>query len=206
MKAGSRGGTVVYQELLNTARSVLMVAKDLEDPQRRLVLSLKHNLTAQPDAVSFAVQDGVIQWGTEPRTLSGEDYQIQAQMMEKNPLIREETHELHRAMKLLKDELTVGRATSNWMRPKADYIDLSYGTLRRAFKILGCKATKQKNLWFWGLPDHPESASEEKLAELIGAPDGELCAIQRETMPIWLKLENEEEEERRTSAGGSEEK
>jgi putative DNA primase/helicase len=41
MKAGSRGGTVVYQELMNTAPSVLMVAKDLENDDRRLVLTIK---------------------------------------------------------------------------------------------------------------------------------------------------------------------
>jgi hypothetical protein len=72
-------------------------------------------------------------------------------------------------------------------------IDISYGTLRRAFKILGCKATKVKNQWFWSLPEHPESVCEEKRNELIGAPDGQSCAITRESMPIWLKIDNEEE-------------
>jgi hypothetical protein len=73
------------------------------------------------------------------------------------------------------------------------YIDISYGTLRRAFKILGCNAKKVKNQWFWSLPDHPESVCEEKRNELIGAPDGESCAITRESMLIWLKIDNAEE-------------
>jgi putative DNA primase/helicase len=62
MKSGSRGGTVVYQELFNVARSVLIVEEDIEATERRIVRSLKHNLTARPKTVSFVVEDGVVQW------------------------------------------------------------------------------------------------------------------------------------------------
>jgi putative DNA primase/helicase len=62
MKAGSRGGTVVYQELLNVARSVLEVAEDEEGSERRIVRSLKQNLTARPESVSFVIEDGVVRW------------------------------------------------------------------------------------------------------------------------------------------------
>jgi hypothetical protein len=194
MKAGSRGGSAVYQELINTARSVLMVAQDLENDDRRLVLPIKHNLIAKPPGASFTVGEGGVEWETEPVKLSGKAYQVQARMIEKNPLVLEETHEIHRVTKFLKNQLTPGRASSDWIQKRASYIDISYGTLRRAFKLLGCKATKVKNQWFWSLPDRPGSASEEDLNELIGAPDGEPCAITRESMPIWLKLDNEEEE------------
>jgi hypothetical protein len=68
MKAGSRGGTVVYQELMNTARSVLMVATDLENEDRRLVLPIKHNLIAKPPDASFTVGEG----GRSMRDRTGE--------------------------------------------------------------------------------------------------------------------------------------
>jgi hypothetical protein len=193
MKAGSRGGTAVYKELMNTARSILMVTQDLENDDRRLILPVKHNLIAKPPGASFTVGQEGVQWETEPVKLSSKAYQVQARMIEKNPLIFEETHEIHRVTKWLEDELTSGRASSDWVQKRASYIDISYGTLRRAFKILGCNATKVKNQWFWRLPDHPESVCEEKRNELIGAPDGESCAITRESMLIWLKIDNAEE-------------
>jgi hypothetical protein len=194
MKAGSRGGTVLYRELMNTARSVLMVAKDLENEDRRLILPIKHNLIAKPPGASFTVGAGGVQWETEPVTLSSEAYQVRARMMEKNPLILEETYEIGRVTKWLENELTPGRASSDWVQKRASYIDISYGTLRRAFKILGCRATKVKNQWFWSLPERPESVCEEKRDELVGAPDGEPCAVTRESMPIWLRIDNAEAE------------
>jgi hypothetical protein len=193
MKAGSRGGAAVYKELMNTARSVLTVTQDLENDDRRLILPVKHNLIAKPAGASFTVGQEGVQWETEPVKLSSKAFQARAKMIEKNPLILEETHEIGRVTKWLENELTSGRASSDWVQKRASYIDISYGTLRRAFKILGCNAKKVKNQWFWSLPDRPESVCEEKRNELIGAPDGESCAITRESMPIWLKIDNAEE-------------
>jgi KaiC/GvpD/RAD55 family RecA-like ATPase len=73
MKSGSRGGTVVYQELFNVARSVLTIDVDLDGAERRMVRSLKQNLTARPDAVSFVVEDGVVQWEAAGERVSTAD-------------------------------------------------------------------------------------------------------------------------------------
>jgi putative DNA primase/helicase len=153
MKAGSRGGTVVYQELMNTARSVLMVAPDLENPDQRLVLPIKHNLTARPPGFSFTVCDGVVQWGTEPIDLSSDEYRLLARRNEKLALVRDDVQEIERATNWLKDELALEPAPSEIVQRRASQIHLSYGTLRRAFKLLGGKVRKQKNQWFWSLPE-----------------------------------------------------
>jgi KaiC/GvpD/RAD55 family RecA-like ATPase len=73
MKSGSRGGTVVYQELFNVARSVLSVDVDQDGGERRIVRSLKQNLTARPAAVSFVIEDGVVEWETGGVTVSTAD-------------------------------------------------------------------------------------------------------------------------------------
>ena len=157
MKAGSRGGTVVYHELINAARSVLMVVQDLEDPERRLVLSAKHNLTARPLGVSFAVERGAIRWGAEPVHLSAEEYLVRARLKDKRQLIGEDVRELDRVTNWLEDELKDGQVSSDSIQRRAIEVDISYGTLRRASKLLECKVRKQNNQWFWSLPDHSEA-------------------------------------------------
>jgi len=153
MKAGSRGGTAVYQELMNTARSVLMVAPDLEDPDQRLVLPIKHNLTGRPPGLSFTVCGGVVEWGTEPIDISADEYRLQTRRNEKMALVPDDSQEILRAANWLMDELAREAAPSELVQRRASQVHLSYGTLRRAFKLLGGKVRKQKNQWFWSLPE-----------------------------------------------------
>ena len=157
MKAGSRGGTVVYQELINAARSVLMVGQDLENPERRLVLSVKHNLIARPLGASFNVERGAARFGAEPITLTAEEYLVRARLKDKRRLIGEDVRELDRVTNWLEDELKVGQVSSDSIQRRAIEVDISYGTLRRASKLLECKVRKQNNQRFWSQPDHSEA-------------------------------------------------
>lgn len=189
-KAGVRGGSVVYHELVNSARSVLMVAPDLEDKDQRLLLPVKLNLLGRQPGRAFTIAEGALRWKAESVTISSDDYQQQVAVKLKNPLVREEVYEIQRVTRWLKDLLTPGRASSIWIRSNAAYYDISYSTLRRAFKILGCRAIKSQSQWFWSLPGHEGSASPELLEEPLESPEGDLTGVFRESMPNWLRAEN----------------
>ena len=185
MKAGSRGGAVVYHELINAARSVLMVGQDLEDPERRLVLSTKHNLTARPLGASFAVERGAVRWGGEPVQLSAEEYLVRARLKDKRRLIGEDVRELDRVTNWLEDELKDGQVSSDSIQRRAIEVDISYGTLRRASKLLECKVRKQNNQWFWSLPDR----SEARCANVTDSRNGVLVCESAGNLPeIGLDL------------------
>ena len=57
------GGSVAFGAL---ARTVTGVVKDPDDPERRLLVSLKNNLTKQPPALAFTLGDHGLAWDTTP--------------------------------------------------------------------------------------------------------------------------------------------
>lgn len=154
-----------------------------------MVLPVKLNLSAMRPGAVFTIHDGVVNWNSQPISLTGDQYVTQARVKQKNPLVREEVYEIQRVEKWLKEELTPGRASSLWVRQRAAGYDIAYGTLRRAFKNLGCWTSKEGKQWFWHLPAHPESASEEELNTILEFPNGDGFGIYRESMPHWMKKE-----------------
>ena len=176
----SRNGTVEYhlamahrEELINTARSVFLVAKDLEHLCRRLLLPIKSNLCEEMTGLAFFVEQGDLDWDSESIPLTGEEYFLQAKEKLKNPLVREEVHEIHRATNWLREKLTPGRALSSWIRLGASGFDISYANLRQAFKILGCRITKEsRGRYFWQLHGKEFQASEEEQNTPLETPEG----------------------------------
>lgn len=190
-KAGNGSASAIIQEITNSARSVLMVAQDLEDETQRMVLPVKMNLSATPPGAIFTIEDGVVRWKSEPITMTGDQYVTQARVKLKNPLVREEVYEIQRVTNWLRDELTPGRASSIWVRHRAASYDIAYGTLRRAFKNLGCWTSKEGKMWFWHLPGHQGQASEEERNTMVEYPNGDAVGVYRETVPYWLAHQDE---------------
>ena len=148
---------------------------------------------------AFSIVDGFLRWKEEPVPISADDYSQQAVVKMKNPLVREEVYEIQRVTRWLKDQLTPGLASSILIRSNAGCYGICYSTLRRAFKILGCRATRSNSQWFWQLPGHEGSAS----PDLLEAPEGDLIGVYWESMPNWLRQGNAAEELQKTENLGS---
>ena len=152
--AVSKAKARIYDEFANVARSVLTIVKDLEVPERRLVLPVKMNLREPPPGVRFQFCDGKLEWSLKTTHLNSEQYLELAKEKRKNPLIREDSYEIQRVTNWLRNRLIEGTAASLEIRADAYNNSIAYTTLRRAFKALGCQALRLRgfNRWYWKLP------------------------------------------------------
>jgi KaiC/GvpD/RAD55 family RecA-like ATPase len=160
-ETGLRSGTLGNPILANAARSVWMVAQDLEIEDRRLLIPLKTNLCKNPNAMTFAVRDGVIDWNPGRVGMTGDDYFTQSKEKLRNPLVREEISEVSRVTNWLREKLEDGPVPSLRIRQDAVDHDIAYSTLRCAFRRLSCVSVKtwfaNNWRWIWRMPGNPES-------------------------------------------------
>ena len=156
-KGGGNGTSATYRGggsigIIGAARSGLLVARDPEDPDRRVLAPVKSNNAAPAAALGFrtiATDLGVaIEWlGTSS---------CSADELLAMPTGREERSACDEAMAFLRDYLDASPrpASDVWKASKAQRI--AEPTLKRAKSALGIKATKQGfgkgSEWVWSLP------------------------------------------------------
>jgi len=160
-ETGLRSGTLGNPILAKAARSVWMVAQDLEIEDRRMLIPLKTNLCKNPNALTFTIRDGVVDWNPGRVGISGDDYFTQSKEKLRNPLVREEISEVSRVTNWLREQLQDGPVPSLRIRQDAAEHDIAYSTLRCAFRRLSCVSVKtwfaNNWRWIWRMPGNPES-------------------------------------------------
>lgn len=72
------GGKAVYRSMgslafMAAARAGWLVAKDPDDPDRRLLLPVKNNLAADLGGLAFRLSDGRVSWDPDPITTSADE-------------------------------------------------------------------------------------------------------------------------------------
>jgi hypothetical protein len=150
------------------ARSVLLLARDPDDPQgnggnRRVLAHVKSNLGQLARSVAFAVEE---------TSVSGEMVVASARLVETGEssygpaelLVVEEAEprsKLAEAEQLLRSELEQGRRAVIHLRSAAEQLGISATTLDRAKKKLGITSVKlDLNQWAWQLPGSDVTESE----------------------------------------------
>lgn len=140
------------------ARAAFVVAKDNDDPERRLLLPLKNNIGNDQTGLSFTVESTQVQssagtvetsrivWGTEAVTVTADEAVASAS----NP---EEHSDMQDAKTFLRDLLSDGPVPSKQIRADAEDAGYSWRTIQRAQKVLGIDAVKDgmRGGWVWKL-------------------------------------------------------
>lgn len=140
MKSTYRGlGSI---DITAAARSVLIVARDKENPSFRVVAHTKSSLAPEGKTVAFELDPD-----------SGFHFKGEYECnIDKILLGVGSKSKGKQAMELLQEELKDGEVSQKVISAKAKYSRISSRTLNEAKKILGVKSVKRNGQWFWTLP------------------------------------------------------
>jgi hypothetical protein len=131
------------------ARSVLLVGKDQQDPDRRIIVPVKPNVARMAPALAFRLEDsdgaGRIEWEGEVPGVTADDLVAPARR------VRDAT--LRGAEDFLLNALANGPVPSDEMEAAARAAGFSTRTTQRARALLGVQATKAPGgAWVLALP------------------------------------------------------
>lgn len=139
MKSTYRGlGSI---DITAAARSVLIVARDKENPNFRVVAHTKSSLAPEGKTVAFELDPD-----------SGFHFKGEYECNIDEILLGVGSKSKGRqAMELLQEELKDGEVSQKVISAKAKYSRISSRTLNEAKKILGVKSVKRNDQWYWSL-------------------------------------------------------
>ena len=139
-KAAYRGlGSI---DLTAAARSVLLVARDKNDPDRRIVMQIKNSLAREGKPVAFRLGEN------NSFTFEGECEADPDRML--MGIAPELTRQSELARQFLMSELGSGEAKPvQALSARAEDIGVSYDSLRKIKRTLPIKAFKKDQMWYW---------------------------------------------------------
>jgi hypothetical protein len=156
------GGNPLYRGggsigIIGAARSGLLVAKDPDNPDRRVLASAKCNLAKLPPSLAYDLTPGEegglrVGWrGESPHT---------AESLLAAPRDDEERDAVREAVEVLRAVLGNGRLSATEVKSQARKAGVSERTLTRAKSMLGIRARLvgfgRDGKWYWSLPEDAE--------------------------------------------------
>ena len=145
------------------ARSVWIVAPDLHNPERRVLLPLKSELCPLPLGLSCVISNDVVQWDGDSVLLTIDDYlTLSAELRrERTIVIQGARTELEYVKDWLIQRLANGPDLATTIQSDAKENLISMATLRRACEQLAYLSVKKnEGRWYWRLPKQ-ETRSQE---------------------------------------------
>ncbi len=138
------------------ARAAYVVAKDQDNPQRRLMLPIKNNLGEDQTGYAFSVEGarlsgGIetsrVTWEAEAVTVTADEALAPAQDPEERSAVEE-------AKDFLRGLLNDGAMSSKQVRADSEGAGHAWAAVRRAQKALGVEVVKagMRGGWEWRLP------------------------------------------------------
>jgi KaiC/GvpD/RAD55 family RecA-like ATPase len=143
------------------ARSVWMVAKDREDPARRLMLLAKCNIAADDGGLAYSIIDGSIAWEPEPVLQSADDA-LAIENAGDHAQPGPEPEARNQAAEWLRGVLASGEVAASKVKSEAADAGMGWRTVQRAADTIN--VIREKNTfnggWQWRMPK-PGTAPED---------------------------------------------
>lgn len=139
------GGKKLYRglgsiDIAAIARSVLMLARDEQNPEIRYMYPVKSSLAPEGEAISFLLdQELGFQWIGKCKIPKGEMVCTGSSRLSKK----------EKAKELLKIILSAGELPSADIMKRMGNLGIKERTVRTAQKELGIQAHKRKGRWYW---------------------------------------------------------
>jgi RecA-family ATPase len=143
------GGSIAF---IAAVRVAWMFAKDQNDPDRRFMIQIKSNISANPGTLAYSIQQtesgSSVKWESETVDVTLENIFRPAEMrqgrVKKN------------AEDWLTELLSKGAMAAKDVQEKAAQVGLSWATVRRASEELGVQSIREgfgpEGQWKWALP------------------------------------------------------
>jgi len=142
------GGSIAFMAM---ARIGLCVAAESNDPERRILSSLKNNLTLAPPSLAFRLQDGAVEWESDPVDVSA-DEMLSPELHQRGA---RSTPAAHFLTELMADEQAWPRAATSVSVLAADR-GIAVRTLQRTATRLGIRISRdgfgKDATYVWNLP------------------------------------------------------
>lgn len=141
-----------------SARSVLQLEQDPDDPEVRVIRQVKSSLARRGENVRFRIFPGYgIEWlGREEadyESLENASEQVQMQIPESSGPGRKETKQTLSAV-FLREILSEGPLLSSEIEAKATEAGLGLKTLALVKTNLGIKSLRKGGKWYWAPPEN----------------------------------------------------
>ncbi len=129
------------------ARSVLMIARDKENPSIRYMFPIKSSLAPEGEAIAFSINELGFCWlGLQP---------IDKELLKES---RGTDNKKAVAMRTIQSILRDHDAPSKDIIKKLKLMDVSERTMNKAKKDLGIVSYRSENGWYWHLPDSSKNS------------------------------------------------
>lgn len=159
----SGGARAMYRAMGSMAfvaacRSAWLIAKDNDNPRRRMFLPIKNNIGNDDSGLAYTIIDGAVSWEREAVTIKADDALAAEADQESRPGPDPECRD--EAKRFLQEALAASSLPASDVYAQAKDAGISKRTVDRAKKELGVKARKvgMSGSWVWELPSAATSA------------------------------------------------
>ena len=151
----SQMGKKIYRglgsiDIAALARSVLMIARDKDDPAIRYMFPVKSSLAAEGCPIGFSFSEQGFEWIGK----------CEANISDQEELPLTVGNKLQAAEELLQEMLKDAPVPSNIVYEKSEEIGIGKRTLETAKKKMKIASVRKDDTWYWKLPPKEEPDSE----------------------------------------------